>query len=253
MARKTSDNPDPLHGGIVHVARTRGALSGVLLALLGAWGALIAFIGPAFSFGYSPDTSWHWSASRAWLEVLPGAVVFLGAMLLLLSANRIIASLGAWLALAGGVWFIVGTDFTELFKLGSVGTPLGASTGLRLLERLVLFDGLGALILFLAAGALGRLSVRSVRDVRTAQRREVEAEADRRRQDAYAESRRRQLSERGATANDDQGRPPEPRPADTGTNAGQPVGPGQSRASTQTQHDYSHDSATAWDEQQRPR
>ena len=41
--------------GMLRVPRSRGALSGVLLLLLGAWGALIPFIGPYFNYAYTPD------------------------------------------------------------------------------------------------------------------------------------------------------------------------------------------------------
>ena len=44
------------------------------------------------------------------------------------------------------------------------------------LETLVLFTGLGALILLLAGAAVGRLSVVGARDVRAARRREVRTE-----------------------------------------------------------------------------
>jgi hypothetical protein len=67
-------NPDPqpdLHGGRVHIPRSRGALSGFLLVILGAWTAVIPFIGPWFSYAYTPNTSWTWTAARGWLQVLP--------------------------------------------------------------------------------------------------------------------------------------------------------------------------------------
>jgi hypothetical protein len=210
MARKNRRNqPDPLHGGTVHVPRTRGAVSGVLLVALGAWGALIPFIGPWFNFSFSPDQSWHWTAARAWLEVLPGIAVVVGGLMLLLSTNRITASFGGWLAVAGGAWFVVGDNLADLLHIGSPGTPLGSSKALRALEVLTFFDGLGALILILASLGLGRLSVRSVRDVRTAQRRQAQAEAqaeadaEKRRRDAYAESQRQPIAAEAAQNRDD--------------------------------------------------
>jgi len=42
-----------------------GRLSGVLLLILGAWGALIPFVGPHFNFAYTPDQDWAWSTARA--------------------------------------------------------------------------------------------------------------------------------------------------------------------------------------------
>jgi hypothetical protein len=147
----------------------------VLLLLLGVWGALIPFIGPLFSFGYVPDSAWTWTAARGWFEVLPGVVTALGGMLLLISANRITAGFGAWLGVAGGAWFVVGPQLAPVLHAGSLGAPASTSSGLRALESLAFFYGLGALIVFLAAGALGRLSVRSIRDVKAARRREAEA------------------------------------------------------------------------------
>src|SRR4029450_4119930 len=44
--------------GVLGGPRSRGALSGVVLVFLGAWGALIPFIGPYFQFAYTPGTVW---------------------------------------------------------------------------------------------------------------------------------------------------------------------------------------------------
>ena len=57
-------------GGRLQMPRSRGAASGFLLILLGAWGALIPFIGPYFDFAFTPDTEWTWTMARGWLEVL---------------------------------------------------------------------------------------------------------------------------------------------------------------------------------------
>jgi hypothetical protein len=73
--------------GRLWIRRTRGAGSGILLVFLGVWGALIPCIGLYFSFSFTPDGSWTWSAGRGWLEVLRGAVAALGG-LLLDSGNR---------------------------------------------------------------------------------------------------------------------------------------------------------------------
>jgi hypothetical protein len=154
------------------VARSRGAGGGILLVLLGAWGALIPFIGPYFNFSFTPDTAWTWTSARGWLEVLPGAATFVGGLLLLLSASRAMTMLGAWLAVAGGAWFIVGPDLQQAWSIGSPGQPAGTSDGIHSAETLAMFSGLGAVILFLAAAAFGRLSVVSSRDVRAAERRE---------------------------------------------------------------------------------
>lgn len=157
-------------GGRLRMPRSRGAISGFLLILLGAWGALIPFVGPYFDFAYAPDEPWVWSSARGWLEVLPGAVTAFGGLLLLETKNRLIATLGGWLAAAAGAWYVIGLSLATLLRIGTIGEPLASSDAKRALLQLTYFSGLGALILFLAATALGRLSIRSVRDVRFASR-----------------------------------------------------------------------------------
>lgn len=154
--------------GRMWVPRSRGAVSGILLIVLGVWGALIPFVGPYFSFSFVPDEAWTWTSGRGWLEMLPGVVTVIGGILLLLSANRVVASLGAWLAVVGGAWFIVGPTLAPVLHLGEVGTPSATEPAMRAVQQLAFFEGLGAVILFLGAAAVGRLSLRSHRDVERA-------------------------------------------------------------------------------------
>ena len=53
-----SDTRVHTRGGRLQMPRSRGAASGFLLILLGAWGALIPFVGPYFDFAFTPDTEW---------------------------------------------------------------------------------------------------------------------------------------------------------------------------------------------------
>lgn len=161
----------PTEGGRFRIPRSRGAASGLLLVLLGLWGALIPFGGPYFDFAYSPDLPWVWTDSRGWLEVLPGAVVVVGGLMLARSGNRATAMLGGWLAVAGGAWFIVGRAFASMVDMGQIGVPAAATPGKTVALELAFFSGLGALIVLIAALALGRVSVRSVRDVAHVQQR----------------------------------------------------------------------------------
>jgi hypothetical protein len=156
---------------MLRVPRTRGAFSGFLLIVLGAWGALIPFIGPYFHFAYAPDTAWTYTSGRLWLEILPGAASVLGGLILLTSALRPTAMLGAGLATAAGAWFAVGTLFQPLGPGAgwfTVGSPAGLGTLQRVLEQLGFFTGLGVVIVFFGATALGRLSVVGVVDARLA-------------------------------------------------------------------------------------
>jgi hypothetical protein len=162
----------------MRVPWTRGATSGVLLVILGAWAAIVPFIGPYLHFAYTPstNTAWIWTASRGWFEVAPGAAAFAGGLLLLTSTNRAVAILGSWLGVAGGAWLIVGPSLTAVLNK-SIGTPDPASsTNVQALEELFFFYGVGALILFVASVALGRLSVQSIRDVAVAERRAAQTE-----------------------------------------------------------------------------
>jgi hypothetical protein len=156
--------------GRMAIARSRGAASGFLLVLLGAWGALIPFVGPYFNFAYDPAVAWTWTAGRGWLEVLPGAVTVLGGLLLMMSRNRATAVFGGWISVIAGAWFVVGRLFAGPLRLGDFGSPVANTTTGQVALELAYFSGLGALIIFFGAMALGRVSVRSVRDVRYAQR-----------------------------------------------------------------------------------
>jgi len=146
--------------GMSTMPRSRGAFSGVVLILLGAWGGLIPFVGPYFHYAYTPNTTWHYTLARLWLEILPGAAVVLGGVLVAMSASRLLASGGAILAALGGGWFVVGREVNRLWPhLGVPGAPVGISVTRLVLEELGFFTGLGTVIVFFAALALGRCSV----------------------------------------------------------------------------------------------
>lgn len=152
------------------MARSRGAVTGPLLMLLGAWGAIVPFVGHFFGYGFTPDNTWAWTAARGWLEVLPGAAAFLGGALITVSAHRVSAMFGAWLAAASGAWFVLGTVVAPFWNAGDIGVPTGSGHHTAF-EQLGMFSGLGVAIVFLAAVALGRVSVVGVRDVSAAQAR----------------------------------------------------------------------------------
>lgn len=145
--------------------RSRGAVSGLLLVILGAWGALIPFVGPHFNFAYTPDKDWAWSTARGWLEVLPGAATVLGGLLLVFAGNRVAAMLGGWVAVLAGAWFVVGGEVAPLLGIGSAGDPVAATERKRAVLEVTYFSGLGALITFVGGVALARTAVRLARDV----------------------------------------------------------------------------------------
>ena len=163
--------------GMLQMRRSRGAFSGFLLVLLGLWGALIPFVGPYFHFAYTPDTAWTYDTARLWLEILPGAAVFLGGFLLMIATGRHVALFGALLAAAAGAWFTLGPVLSPLWNnhVTMGGSPAGSTVYMRIMEQLGFFTALGVVIVFIAAAALGRVaSVTS--GIRAVERETVPAE-----------------------------------------------------------------------------
>lgn len=180
--------------GSLHMPRSRGALSGLLLLILGAWGALIPFIGPYFHFAYAPGQAWVWSTARAWLEVFPGVTAAAGGFLLLISGNRATAMFGGWLAVIAGAWFVVGRTLASTLRLGDIGQPLAATDAHRAIIEIAYFSGLGALIVFIGGAVLARVTIRTARDVELAhQAGDSLAPADSGTFDAFAESARTEV------------------------------------------------------------
>jgi hypothetical protein len=157
--------------GMLKVSRSRGALSGVLLVLLGIWGGLIPLVGPYVHYAYTPDHAWRMTSGRLWLEILPAAGAFLGGLVLLASKLRPMALLGASLAAASGAWFAVGSALAPIWTnaLPAQGVPVGGHIA-RAMEEIGFFTGLGVVIVCIASVALGRLSLVSIRDASVAER-----------------------------------------------------------------------------------
>ena len=150
--------------GMLRVPRSRGALSGVLLVLLGIWGGLIAFVGPNFHYAYTPDKAFTYTTGRLWLEILPAAGTVLGGLILGGTRSRPAAIFGAWLAALSGAWFVLGGSLSTLWHTGgSAGQPVGDNLH-RVVEQIGFFTGLGLVIVFLAAVALGRFTVIGARE-----------------------------------------------------------------------------------------
>jgi hypothetical protein len=173
----------------------RGRLIGVLLMLLGLWGALIPFAGPYFGFAFTPDKAWAYTSGRLWFSVVPGAAAFIGG--LLISTTDRAAVPGAFLAVLGGGWYVLGLPVIALAFPGShsispgspiyqVGSPFRPAI-MTFLEKMSFFYGLGVVVLFFAALALGEIIVARMAALRYHDR--LNAVMDRqdefRRQDEY--------------------------------------------------------------------
>ena len=142
---------------------SRGRGIGGLLVLLGAWGAVIPFVGPYFGYAFTPDKAWAYTSGRLWLSIVPGAAVILGGLLVLVSDAM--AAPGAFLAVHGGAWLVLGQSIVaEAFSGSSIssgsavvasGAAFGPAT-MKFFEGLGFFYGLGVVIVFFAALAMGR-------------------------------------------------------------------------------------------------
>ena len=156
MATVTGTTPTR-HIETRRLPRSTGALSGLLVILLGIWGALVPFFGPYFHYAFGSYQTWHYTSERLWLCIIPGAVAAIGGLMLLRSAHRTTGLFGGWLALAAGAWFAIGPSISLLWH--SAGNPIGAPMGghtRQAIEWLGYFSGLGVLIAALAAFAMGR-------------------------------------------------------------------------------------------------
>jgi hypothetical protein len=169
------------------IKRRRGVPSGLLITVLGAWGALIPFIGPYFDYSIGSGDTWHWTMNRLWLSILPGAVAAIGGLMMMFGATRRAVSTGALMAMLAGIWFVVGPSVSMLWENGDLGTGAAlGDTGTRVLEWLGYFYGVGALITALGAYELGFMAALPVVD-------DVEARpaVDRRRDRVAPRGRRR--------------------------------------------------------------
>ncbi|MDE3131717.1 MAG: hypothetical protein KGL16_11245 [Acidobacteriota bacterium] len=145
----------------MRISRKTGALSGFLLVVLGLWGGMIPFVGPYFGYAFGSHATWHFTTNRLWLDVLPGAAVLVGGVMLIWSGHRVIGTAASWLAMAGGAWFAVGPAVSRLWEHGGgpIGVPLFGHTR-QTFELIGYFYGLGIVVVGLAAFALGRFVTR---------------------------------------------------------------------------------------------
>ena len=121
--------------GTLHMPRSRGAVSGLLLLILGAWGALVPFIGPYFHFATRPARPGCGARHAPGWRCFPESPPRWAGFLLLISGNRATAMFGGWLAVIAGAWFVVGRTLASTLRLGDVGQPLAGTDAKRAVDR----------------------------------------------------------------------------------------------------------------------
>lgn len=145
--------------------RRRGAINGILLVLVGAWGALVPFFGPLIHIAYTPSTAWTYTDGRLWLNILPGAAAALAGLGVLGVTTRVSGVFWAWVATVAGTWFIIGPSLSTLWtRNGAVDTgyPTASTVGGVALQEMLFYYGIGAAMVFLGGVALGRFTVGGV-------------------------------------------------------------------------------------------
>jgi len=146
--------------GIMRISRSHGILGGTVVALLGAWGALVPFVGPYFHYAYTPDKAWTYNHGRLVLEIAPGAAAFVGGVLLIYAFSRHVALFGAFLGIVAGAWFALGNVFAPLWttNIPEAGVPASSTTFMRIMEQVGFFTGLGIVLVLVSAAVAGRLT-----------------------------------------------------------------------------------------------
>jgi hypothetical protein len=148
------------------VRRTHGIGSGILLVLLGAWVAAVPYIGPHFHYSVGATQTWHWTAGRVWLSLVPGVVTIVAGAVLVVASRRGTLVAASSVAVLAGIWIVIGPQTSQLWHGTMQAGPAAGGVHRRLLEVLGYSLLSGCLIAVVASFTLGRSSVASVGDVR---------------------------------------------------------------------------------------
>jgi hypothetical protein len=127
---------------------------GVLLALIGAWVALVALVGPYFSFGFDTTRAWLGSELHWTLSIGPGiALAVAGVLVARGGVGR--SRLGALFALVTGIWLVIGPFLHGIW--GSEAQVIAGGSWKRALLWIGWYVGNGVAAIAIASYALGLL------------------------------------------------------------------------------------------------
>jgi signal transduction histidine kinase len=156
-------------------------LLGLIAGVVAAWGGILVFAGPSFSFPIVGSTSaWVWNSYHATVWFVAGVAGIAGGLAVLLGWTRMVQAFGALLTAVAGVWFLIGPSLAQTWTTAPRAT-IGASSGsgTRALEGIGYSYATGALVLLIGAFTLGLLAWRRERTVEpevTVARQQVPAE-----------------------------------------------------------------------------
>ena len=161
------------------VVETRGwtpavIVPAVLLMVLGVWVFAAPLVGPYFSFGFDTSSKWRFTSDHWLLSIAPGVALF-AAGLLMTVRSRAMGWLAGLIAVAAGVWLVIGPTLHATWST-HVFSPLPGSDWRTAARWIADFYGPGALAIYLGAQAQGLLERRSTVRTETATPRETRTE-----------------------------------------------------------------------------
>ena len=106
------------------------AFLGLLTIAIGAWGGIVAYLGPSFSFPANGSGSWNWDWEHTLLYLIPGAAAVATGLWMWAMAARTHAGSGRFgsglaglVLLAAGAWFVLGPVVWPIFYSTPVFEP----------------------------------------------------------------------------------------------------------------------------------
>jgi hypothetical protein len=134
----------------------------VLLMALGAWVFLAPLVGPYFSFGFDTSSRWRFTNDHWLLSLAPGIALFVAGLLMTVR-SRALGWLAGLVAVAAGVWLVIGPTLHPTWSTHAFA-PLSGSDWKTAARWIADFYGPGALAIYLGAQAQGLLERRGVRE-----------------------------------------------------------------------------------------
>jgi hypothetical protein len=103
--------------------------AGALTVLLGAWGAIVAFVGPEFGYRATTTASWQWTTTNWLLHLVPGALAVVAGLALLglvagtTRLSRAVLAFAALATIVAGAWLVVGPALWPWFESSAAYGP----------------------------------------------------------------------------------------------------------------------------------
>jgi hypothetical protein len=130
-------------------------MAGIGAIVVGAWAAIVPFVGPMFGYTLGLSASWKLTADHLYLQLAPGAAGVLAGLVFLafvpgrdrVSYWRGVAVVAGLLAAAAGAWLVIGPDaYTVIRHVGANGRTLPTRSLASLATQVGYYHGPGVLL-----------------------------------------------------------------------------------------------------------